>query len=611
MYSSLQEYIAKLESIGELIRIKTEVNTEYEITEIVDRVSKSKGGGKALLFENTASKFPMLINMFGSDKRIATALGVENLEELTDRIEHLLHSVVSPKNKFTDKLKMLPLLGEVSQWLPKTSTKKGKCQEIILKGEDAKLSSLPILKCWPNDGGKFITLPLVNTIDPNSGTRNVGMYRMQVTGEQTTGMHWHLHKTGERHYREYAKRNELMPISICLGGDPAYIYSATAPMPDNMDEYLLAGFLRRKAVTLVKCVTNDIYVPSDCDFVIEGYVDPKQAKFIEGPFGDHTGFYSLEDLYPEFHVTAITHRKDAIYSATIVGVPPQEDAYIAKATEKIFLAPIRFAIQPEIKDLYMPDAGTAHNIAIVDIETTYAGQPYKVASSLWGAGQMMFNKLLLVAALKNGESLKNSKTIAKLLRNVNIPENIMFSKGVYDVLDHATATHGEGGKLMFDATAVADTAEPTIGHITLTTGITSACRTLVEEWSTLILYADPHTKISYEEFCNENCLDGINFIVFMDSATSILLPNEILWIIAANIEPQRDIKVISKALFIDARSKIGDIAGYPKRFPNVVTSSQEVIDLVDKRWYEYGIGEFIESPSTRYRKLLLSENAEI
>ena len=289
MYRNLQEYIAKLESIGELIRIKTKVSTEYEITEIADRVSKSHGGGKALLFENTATKFPLLINMFGSDKRITTALGVENLNELTDKIENLLHSVVSPKNKFTDKLKMLPLLSEVSQWLPKTSTKKGKCQEVILKGDNAKLSTLPILKCWPNDGGKFITLPLVNTIDPNSGSRNVGMYRMQVTGEHTTGMHWHLHKTGERHYREYAKQNKLMPISVCLGGDPAYTYSATAPMPDNMDEYLLAGFLRRKAVTLVKCVTNDIYVPSDCDFVIEGYVDPKQEKFIEGPFGDHTG----------------------------------------------------------------------------------------------------------------------------------------------------------------------------------------------------------------------------------------------------------------------------------------------------------------------------------
>lgn len=611
MYKDLREYISTLESSDELIRVKAEVNSEFEIVEIVDRVSKSLGGGKALLFENNGTDFPILLNMFGSDRRITMALGVEKLDELTSRIESLLREAVAPKNSILDKLRMLPLLGEVAQWLPKVTSKRGKCQEVIMTGEDAKLSKLPILKCWPHDGGRFITLPLVNTVDPNTGSRNVGMYRMQVTGEHTTGMHWHLHKTGERHYREYAKLGKMMPVSVCLGGDPAYTYAATAPMPDNMDEYLLAGFIRRKSVSLVKCITNDIYVPNDCDFIIEGYVDPSQAKFSEGPFGDHTGFYSLEDMYPEFHVTAITHRKNAVYPATIVGVPPQEDAYIAKATEKIFLAPIRFAIQPEVQDLYMPEAGTAHNIAIVDIEKHYAAQPHKVASSLWGAGQMMFNKLILVTSLLKSENIHDCETLSKLIRSVRFPENLITSWGVYDVLDHATSRFGQGGKLMVDATSIEERESPQLNDIIITKGISEADTTLLEQWSTLLLYSEPKTEIAYDEFTSKNDLNGVNFVVIMDSSNKILSPNNKLWIIAANIEPQRDTKLVGGSLFVDARSKIGNGAEYPNRFPNVVTSSEETIELVDRRWDEYEIGDFIESPSKLYRKLILSDRAEV
>ena len=326
---NLQDFISKLESAGELIRIGTQVSSVYEIAELTDRQAKSAGGGKALLFEKTDKGFAVLTNMMGSERRISMALGVERPEDITVRIESLLKQVTSPKDSLSDQLKMLPLLSEVARWFPKKLKRRGECQQVVLTGDDASLDILPILKSWGCDGGRFVTLPMVNTLDPQTGIRNVGMYRMQIFDSKTTGMHWHRHKTGARHYDGYKAAGRIMPVSVAIGGDPAYTYAATAPMPDNMDEYLLAGFLRRKPVKLVKCITNDIYVPDDCDFVIEGYVDPSEPLTVEGDFGDHTGFYSLTDLYPRLHVTAITHRKDALYPATVVVVPPQDDAYIS------------------------------------------------------------------------------------------------------------------------------------------------------------------------------------------------------------------------------------------------------------------------------------------
>ncbi|MEG1649639.1 MAG: UbiD family decarboxylase, partial [Rikenellaceae bacterium] len=339
MYKNLREFINTLEREGELIRIKDEVSTDLQIARITDEQCKKEGGGKALLFENTQTPFAVATNLMGSDRRISLALGTENLGSLGERIMTLFAKVTKPKNSFLDKLRFLPAINDVSKWMPRRVKGFGECQQMIMSGDDVDLSIIPILKCAPHDGGPFITLPLVNTIDPKTGINNLGMYRMQIIDDKTTAMHWHIHKTGERHYAAYKALNQLMPVSVCLGGDPSYTYSATAPLPEGIDEYMLAGFIRRRGVKLVKCITNDIYVPSDCDFVIEGYVDPSEEKFYEGPFGDHTGFYSLEDYYPKFHVTCITHRGDAIYPATIVGVPPMEDAYIAKATESIFLAP--------------------------------------------------------------------------------------------------------------------------------------------------------------------------------------------------------------------------------------------------------------------------------
>ena len=448
-YNSLQEFIDILEKNNELVRIKEFVNPELEITEIADRISKSKDGGKALLFENTGSEFPILINAFGSLKRMQLSIGVNDLEDIGKEMESLFKELSSPKENILQKLKMLPQLGKIASWMPKQISGKGICQEVIHKTPD--LNIIPILKTWPNDGGKFVTLPMVNTIDPHTNIRNLGMYRLQVLDKNSTGMHWHKHKVGARHYNEYKKLGQKMPIAVTLGGDPAYTYSATAPLPDNIDEYMLAGFLRKKKVELVKCISNDIYVPKDVDFVIEGYVDTSEDFIWEGPFGDHTGFYSLADWYPKFHVTCITHKKKAIYPTTIVGIPPMEDAYIGKATERIFLTPIKMTMLPEVLDMNLPLAGVAHNITIMKINKTFAGQAQKVMSALWGAGQMMFNKNMIIVD-KDINVHNYTDVLAAVYKNVNPSSDILFNKGPLDVLDHSSSKFSFGSKMGIDAT---------------------------------------------------------------------------------------------------------------------------------------------------------------
>lgn len=604
---NLQDFISKLESAGELIRIGTQVSSVYEIAELTDRQAKSAGGGKALLFEKTDKGFAVLTNMMGSERRISMALGVERPEDITVRIESLLKQVTSPKDSLSDQLKMLPLLSEVARWFPKKLKRRGECQQVVLTGDDASLDILPILKSWGCDGGRFVTLPMVNTLDPQTGIRNVGMYRMQVFDSKTTGMHWHRHKTGARHYDGYKAAGRIMPVSVAIGGDPAYTYAATAPMPDNMDEYLLAGFLRRKPVKLVKCITNDIYVPDDCDFVIEGYVDPSEPLTVEGDFGDHTGFYSLTDLYPRLHVTAITHRKDALYPATVVGVPPQEDAYISIATERIFLAPIRLVMQPEIVDMTMPVAGTSHNIAIISMSSRYKGQAAKVTQGMWSAGQMMFNKYLVLTPATT--DVRNAEQLAALLRGCDPKSATIRGEGIYDVLDHATATCGFGGKLALNLTENSTARTPSVTeHIALPEGVTMRTD-LVDMWSTLLLFADNSADIDLTTIARQAGVE-CNFIALFDTRAAEFGAEDLLWIAAANTDPKRDIALTDSTLTIDARAKVPGAENNPARFPNVVTSTEDVIELVDSRWEEYGIGEFIPSPSRKYRKLLLSDKAE-
>lgn len=610
MYHSLQEYISTLERKGELIRISARVSTDGEIAELTDRFSKAQGGGKALLFENTESGFPVLTNMMGSERRIALALGVESLDELPKRIDSLLKEVLSPKGSLLEKMRMLPMLTDVAKWFPKRVKGRGACQQVVLTGEDADINRLPVLKCWPSDGGRFVTLPMVNTLDPESGVRNVGMYRMQIFDGHTTGMHWHIHKTGARHYEGYKAQGRRMPVTVTLGGDPAYTFSATAPMPDNMDEYLLAGFLRKRPVRLVKSLTNDIWIPEDCDFVIEGYVDPAEEKVTEGPFGDHTGFYSLTDLYPRFHITTITHRHDAVYPATLVGIPPQEDAYIGKASEKIFLAPIRLAIQPEIEDMTMPFEGTAHNIVVISLRKRYAGQVAKVALSLWGAGQMMFNKYMI--AVPQGLNVRDNATLAALLRRVDTSLNVVRSEGIYDVLDHATATNGYGGKLAIDTTDINPQETVEAYNLPLnfgpSDGVTAVVSDYAESWGAVVLFAEEGADI--DTYIRKHGLERVNYIAIFDPQAEGLPAGDLVWLGAANSDPRRDVRTIGNALVLDARSKRPGVEGNPSRFPNVVTASAECIAQVDARWEEYGCGEPLPSPSLRYRRLLLSDSEQ-
>lgn len=616
MYRSLRDYIVELERRGELLRVAAKVSPRFEIAEITDRMAKSEGGGKALLFEDTGTEFPVITNMMGSDSRMALALGVERLDDIADRITALLGEALTPKGSLMDKLRALPLLAEMSRWFPQQVSGRGACQHTVYRDAEVDLCRLPMLQSWECDGGAFVTLPMVHTVDPDTGVRNVGMYRMQRFDARTTGMHWHIHKTGARHYDAYKRAGRRMPVVVTLGGDPVYTYAATAPMPDNMDEYLLAGFLRRRPVRLVKALTCDIYIPEDCDFVIEGYVDPSEEKVVEGDFGDHTGFYSLKDLYPRFHVTALTHRRDAVYPATVVGVPPEEDAYIAKATEKIFLAPIRLAVQPEVEDLWMPTAGTAHNLAVVSIDKRYRGQAHKVAQALWGAGQMMFNKYLVITSAET--PIRSFGALAALLRRCDLRQCMIRSEGILDVLDHATATCGFGGKLALDLTdtdpaaAVADVTLPSEAHPA--GGIELYDTRHVGDLGLVILYAEASRpdKVDMEAYLRENGFRGVRYAVVFDyQAAGTMRDEDLLWLAAANTDPRRDVVLTADGtLTVDVRSKRPGVEGNPPRFPNVAMSSMQTIRLVDERWEEYGIGPRLESPSRRYRKLWLSDRAE-
>ncbi len=614
MYRSLNHFLRRLESEGELLRISAYTDPVEEIAEITERVSKRPGGGKALLFENTGTRYPVVTNLFGSEKRMSAALGVGNIDDIARRIETLAAALTGPANSAADKLHALSLAAKAAGWLPRRTKGRGECQQAAETGERADFASLPILKCREHDGGRFVTLPMVNTVDADSGARKVGMYRMQITGRNTAGMHWHIHKTGARHYESWKRRGETMPVSVCLGGDPVYAYAATAPLPEGIDEYLFAGFLRGRGVKLVKCLTNDLWVPSDCDFVLEGYVDPEEDKFLEGPFADHTGFYSLEDLYPRFHLTAVTHRRDAVWPATVVGIPPEEDSRIAEATERIFIAPIRMALAPEIEDLYMPSHGAAHNLALASVRCDYPGHAHKAASTLWGAGQMLCNKSLILTDA--GTDLRDPETIARLLREADIPQSVIRGNGILDILDHATATPGFGGKLALDLTssrpvtakAVPETAPGRSAFLPEGCRVDTA---YAEQWAAAVIYVPAGAEITPRTAAEAVVGENIKYIAALDAEAEGLSPGELLWLAAADTDPARDVRVEGGRLFIDARTKLPGRYGHPSRFPNPAVSSSRIIETVDRRWAEYGLGEFTPSPSLRYMKLRKSDNAEI
>ncbi|MGB4655300.1 MAG: menaquinone biosynthesis decarboxylase [Bacteroidales bacterium] len=615
-YFGMQKFVHKLEQIDEIVRVKSFVSTELEISEIADRMVKNNG--KAILFENNCSKFPVLINAFASDKRLCEALNISDIDEPAREINNIIEKLFEPKNTLKDKLKLLPLLNELSNFFPKKTNRRGICQQVI--NRQPNLNELPIIKCWTHDAAPFITLPIVHTVNPENNIQNVGMYRMQVLSENETGMHWHLHKNSASHYQIYKKQNKLMPVSVVLGGDPIYTYCASAPLPENINEYLLAGFLRKKKVKLVKCITNDIYVPHDADFVIEGYVDPNEDLVLEGPFGDHTGFYSLADYYPKFHVTCITHKKDAIYPTTIVGIPPQEDKWLGLATERIFLPLIQFAIVPELKDMHMPHEGVFHNIVLANIKKSYPGQANKVMNALWGAGQMMFNKALFI--FDEDVNLKNYFELLKIIaQNVNPLTDICFSNGPTDVLDHASTQFAYGSKIGFDATSKNKNkntfdAEETLMFLN-NTKLTYNSILLKLNFPALIISLENKTEIyDLVNAINKNIKNVIHYLIVVDSEVVNMDLSTITWLVANNIDPERDCyfsfnenNMPQLPLIIDGTSKNRQSDFFDRKWPNIVTMNPETIANIDKKWDTLGLGELITSPSLKYLPLVKGNSA--
>jgi len=444
IFNDIREFIDFLEDKKDLVRIKTEVDPILEVTEITDRVSKK--GGPALLFEKVkGSKIPIAINLFGSYQRMAWALGLEDFNEIGQKFSSLLKT--DPNMKFMQKIEALFDLYKLSTSSPK-EVKKAPCQEIV-KDRDFSLFDYPILKTWPNDGGRFITLPMVITKDPESGKQNLGMYRMQVYDERSTGMHWHTHHDGAVNFRKTAKLGRRMEIAVAIGGDPITIFSATAPLPYNIEELFFAGYLRGKAVEVVKAKTVDILVPARAEIILEGYVEAGEER-IEGPFGDHTGYYSVAAPFPVFHVTCITHRKDPVYPATIVGKPPMEDCYMGKATERMFLPLIKMQF-PEIVDMNLPLEGVFHNCALISIRKSFPMHASKIINAVWGLGQMMFTKFVFI--FDEEVNVQNTSEAAwKAFNNVDPARDIIISEGPLDVLDHSAPRPIYGAKMGIDAT---------------------------------------------------------------------------------------------------------------------------------------------------------------
>jgi 4-hydroxy-3-polyprenylbenzoate decarboxylase len=443
-YKDLREFISALEGRGLLKRIKAEADPMLEIAEINDRVVKQ--AGPALLFENPkGSRHACAVNLFGSFERMKLALEVDDLDDVGRGMLEFLEPEI-PTN-IIEKLKALPKLKRLADFLPK-NVGSGPCKEVIIK-DNPSLDILPILKTWPGDGGRFITLPNVFTKDPDTGTRNCGMYRMQVFDSTTTGMHWHMHKDGAAHFRKAEAMGKRLPVAVVIGADPAVMYSASAPMPPDIDEMLLAGFLRKSPVEMVECETVPLEVPASAEIVLEGYCEPGERR-VEGPFGDHTGYYSLEDEFPVFLLTCITMRKDAIYPATIVGRPPMEDCYMAKATERIFLPLMRKQL-PELVDINLPLEGVFHNMVVVSIDKRFPGHARKVMYALWGMGQMSFAKMIVV--VDKGVNVQDLSEVAwRVGNNVDPKRDVVILEGPLDVLEHASAIPAYGGKMGIDAT---------------------------------------------------------------------------------------------------------------------------------------------------------------
>ncbi len=563
-YRDLQSFLNKLEACGELIRIKTPVSTKLEMTEIADRVSKAYG--PAILFENAEGyNYPVLMNAMGTYRRMSMALGAENLDEIGREIADYLNfdNYLSLKGLF----KSIPRLFRLLHVFPWRRLGRGACQQVIEREPD--LFTLPVLHCWPQDAGRFFTLPLVFTKDANSRRQNVGMYRLQILDQTSTGMHWHKHKDGSENYLSYKKSARRMPVSVALGCDPAVTYAATAPLPKQIDEMMFAGWLRKAGVKMVKCVTNDIYVPADAEFVLEGYVDPAEALVREGPFGDHTGYYSLADDYPRFHVTCITRKKTPVYPATVVGKPPMEDCYMAKATERIFLPLLRMQI-PELIDLNLPLEGVFHNCAILSIRAHYPGAARKVMNAVWGMGQMMYTKMIVVV----DESV-DAQNIAQVrdavLKNTRGSHSLVFSEGPLDALDHSSSRSLVGCRLGVDATENSVASESG-----------------VSESFTVITVNKLHDFEGRHALENYLPRHEHKFVICVDHTVDPTDLRTVMWKVFNNIDASRDLVIAGQKIGIDATKKfLGE--GLTREWPDDIEMTDDIKKLVSERWSEYGI----------------------
>lgn len=565
-YKDLNDFIKRLEDKGELIRIKIPVSPILEITEIVDRVSKKYG--KALLFEQVeGSPYPVLINAFGTYERMSLSLSANSLDDIGNDIKTYLN--LDTYTSIRSLVKFLPKLTRLLCCFPihkPFTLVKAPCQQVIERKPN--LSTLPVLQCWPCDGGRFFTLPLVFTKYPNSKNQNVGMYRMQILDNQTTAMHWHKHKDGAGLYEAYQELGKKMPVSVALGSSPAVTYSATAPLPPKLDEMMLAGFLNKRPISMVKSITNDIYIPADSQFVIEGYVDTEEELVWEGPFGDHTGYYSLADWYPKFHVTCITHRKYPIYPATVVGKPPMEDCYMAKATERIFLPILKFQM-PQIININLPLEGVFHNCAIISVREDYMGAARTVMNFIWGMGQMRYTKMLITVN-ENINPYDMEKVMDEILKKVDYNQDLVISKGPLDALDHSSDQAYFGTRVGIDATG-----------------------SLKEEKNVLQNYfiTSIHKKKPFDGIKAAKELIRIRMeklIIIVDDFVNKEDKKEVLWRVFNNIDGIRDFIVEDNKLAIDATKKQKE-EGLRRPWPEDIMMTEEIKSLVDKRWIDYGI----------------------
>ncbi len=583
-YKNIREFIDYLDSIGDLIRIKEPISPEIEISKITDIESKKPNGGKALLFENVIDNgkksFPIATNLFGSDKRMSAGLGVESLAKSGDEIDALVNT--NPPKSFCDFFDLAKKVLPLTRIMPKLKRGKIPCQEVVKQGDEIDLSEIPVLKCWPEDGGRFVTLPLVFTKSLDGKKRNLGMYRLQIFDKNTTGMHWHIHKDGSHFFNEYTKVKKRMPVAVAIGADPATIYAATAPMPRGIDELLLAGFFRKKGVPMAKCVSIDMEVPADSEFVLEGYVDYDERK-LEGPFGDHTGYYSQADFYPVFHLTALTHKKSPIYCATLVGPPPMEDCYMAKATERIFL-PLLRSVMPEIKDYFLPWEGVFHNIVIVSANKEYPAHARKLAQGLWGQGQMSFCKAIVV--VDDDVSADNLSKIWELfVNNFDASQDVFICEGVLDVLDHSAPNPLRGAKIGIDLTRrIAGEEErkqypiknPTREDVEkikdfLSHNIEEFVELKIENGFCAISINKGESKgndILKKIASNNQLKEFFRVVTIFDKEVNISDNSKLLWKIFNNTDPSRDIIFEENNLTLIDACKKNKADGYTRDWPD-------------------------------------------